>query len=315
MLVGLTLAQLFAPGAARPTVAAPLSFSTILSGAAEAPPNTSPGTGFSQVEIDLAAHTLRVRVNFSGLVAPTTAAHIHACTASPGVGTASVATQVPSFNGFPLGVTSGTYDRTFNTLDPATYNPAYLTANGGSVAFAEVALAVCLANGGAYMNVHSSTFPAGEIRGFLAPTIARAAINVRFGLPGDPIDPPGQAGGGATRDRVDPPVIVISSGQTINYLNEGAPHRVAIYDKNLAKNGTPAPTTLADINATAGTGTFLDDPVGRLSLGGPGESVSWTFTNTTGAMEQYVVICVFRPHFVNYAQAQVVLVRPDDPLQ
>jgi hypothetical protein len=309
-LAGLVVTQLFAPGATRPTSAAPIAFSALLSGPDESPPNASPGTGFSHVELDLAAHTLRVQVNFSGLVAPTTASHIHACTQQPGVGTASVATQVPSFTGFPLGVTSGTFDRTFNTRDPATYNPAYLTANGGSVAFAEVALAVCMAGGGTYLNVHSSTFPGGEIRGFLRPTVSRGAITVRFGLPGDPIDPPGPAGGGSTRDRVDPPVIVIDSGQSINYANEGAPHRVAIYTKGLAKNGSGPTTTLADINEAAGTGDLLDDPVGRLTLAAPGANVSWTFTNTSGAVEQYLVICAFRPHFVNYAMSQVVLVRP-----
>jgi hypothetical protein len=169
-----------------------------------------------------------------------------------------------------------------------------------------------MAAGGAYMNVHSSTFPAGEIRGFLAPAVTRAAIDVRFGLPGDPIDPPGQAGGGATRDRVDPPVIIIDSGQTINYVNAGDPHRVAIYDRGLTKNGSGATTTLADINEAAGTGMFLDDPVGRLTVGAPGASVSWTFINPTATVQQYLVICAFRPHFVNYAHAQVVLVRPDN---
>ena len=33
---------------------------------------------------------------------------------------AEVATQVPTFTGFPLGVTSATYNRSFNTLDSST---------------------------------------------------------------------------------------------------------------------------------------------------------------------------------------------------
>jgi len=32
---------------------------------------------------------------------------------------------VPAFAGFPLGVTSGTYDHTFSLLDPTFYNPAF----------------------------------------------------------------------------------------------------------------------------------------------------------------------------------------------
>jgi len=171
LLLGSTIgiATVFASGAAIPARAAPITYTAALSGPAESPPNTSPGTGFTRVDVDLAAHTLRVQVGFSGLVAPTTASHIHACTATPGSGTAGVATQVPTFSGFPLGTTSGTYDHTFNTLDPATYNPAFVTANGGTAASAEAALAACLDAGRAYLNVHSSVFPSGEIRGFLVP--------------------------------------------------------------------------------------------------------------------------------------------------
>ncbi len=72
-----------------------------LSGAAEAPPNASPGIGIALVELDTLTHMLHVNVSFSGLTAPNTAAHIHCCTAIPGTGTAGVATSVPTFIGFP----------------------------------------------------------------------------------------------------------------------------------------------------------------------------------------------------------------------
>ncbi len=140
-------------------------------------------------------------------------------------------------------------------------------------------------------------------------TSQAATIRVHFGLAGDPIDPPAGAGG-ATRDRVQPPFLIIRSGDTVEFVNIGAPHRVAIYDKNLPKNGTNPPTTLADIDSAAGTGTFLDDPVGRLALGDTGQTIHYTFTNTTGAVEQYLVICAFRPHFVDYGMSTVVLVTP-----
>src|SRR5205823_14904570 len=87
--------------------------------------------------------------------------------ALPISGTAGVATTVPTFPNFPLGVTSGIYANTFNMPDLASYNPAYVTANGGTAASAEAALFAALAAGKAYLNIHTTNFPAGEIRGFL----------------------------------------------------------------------------------------------------------------------------------------------------
>jgi hypothetical protein len=140
-------------------------FTTRLSGPNEAPPNTSPGTGSGTVNFDLTAHLLNIDMSFSGLTSGTTASHIHCCVAPPGA--APVATQVPTFTGFPLGVTSGTYNRSFNTLDPATWNPSFVAANGGTAAGAEAALAAGLAAGTSYLNVHTTAFPNGEVRGFL----------------------------------------------------------------------------------------------------------------------------------------------------
>src|SRR4030095_2285643 len=72
------------------------------------------GTGSVSGQVDWAdaLHTMRVQASFSGLSGTTTIAHIHAPTASPGTGTASVAPPVPSFMLFPMGVTSGTVDVT-----------------------------------------------------------------------------------------------------------------------------------------------------------------------------------------------------------
>ena len=147
--------------------ATPIEYVATLSGAREVPPNASPGTGSVTAIFDLAVHTLDLHVTFSDLTAGTTASHIHAPTLAPFSGKAGVATQVPFFTGFPIGVTSGTYDRTFNTLDPLFYNPAFLAANGGTAASAEAAFAQALAEGKAYLNIHTENFPSGEIRGFL----------------------------------------------------------------------------------------------------------------------------------------------------
>lgn len=166
-------AGLFATSAALANL---VSYQATLSGAAESPPNASPGTGAALVDIDVVAHTLRVRADFTGLLGNVTASHIHGPTAAPGAGTAGVATMTPTFAGFPTGVTAGTYDHTFDTSLAATYNAAFVTANGGTAAGAEAALAASLAAGTAYLNIHSSVVPGGEIRGFLTPVPEPAAV-------------------------------------------------------------------------------------------------------------------------------------------
>jgi hypothetical protein len=147
---------------------APLTYTAHLDGPSEPPPNnTSSGTGSAIVIFDSIAHTLRVQVTFSGLLGPTTAVHIHSPTALPLTGTAGVATQVPSFVSFPLGVTSGTYDNTFDLTLASSWNPAFITAQGGTPAGAEASLGASLKARTAYFNIHSAMFPGGEIRGFL----------------------------------------------------------------------------------------------------------------------------------------------------
>ncbi len=147
-----------------------------LSGLAEFPPNDSAGTGTVTGSFDMATHVLTLDVSFSGLEWPTTVAHIHCCTPLPGEGTAGVATPTPTFPGFPAGVTSGTYSATFDTSLPASWNGAFLTANGGTTAGAEQAFNAGLLAGRAYFNIHTSEYPGGEIRGFLQPVPEPASL-------------------------------------------------------------------------------------------------------------------------------------------
>ena len=165
--------------------AAEFVYNADLSGPAEFPANASPGTGFTVVTYDDVAHTLRVQVNFSGLLGNTTASHIHVLV--PPAPTGGVATQVPSFSGFPLGVTSGSMDTLFQLTQSSSWNPAFVTANGGTTAGAEAAFAAALAQGRTYLNVHTNLFPGGEIRGFLAPVPEPgtwALLLLGFGLAG-----------------------------------------------------------------------------------------------------------------------------------
>lgn len=176
-IVGSVLLSLLLLVLASAAQAVPIVFTTDMDGPSEFPANASPGTGFARVDFDPDAHTMRVQATFSGLIGDTTAAHIHCCV-SPGAAmpTAGVATQVPSFPGFPLGVTSGAMDQTFDMTLASSYNPTFLTNSGGTAALAEAALFAGLSAGRAYFNIHTGEFPGGEIRGFFRPVPEPAAL-------------------------------------------------------------------------------------------------------------------------------------------
>jgi hypothetical protein len=161
--------------------AAPITFVADLTQGLEVPPTGSPGTGSATVVLDTTASTMHVDVTFSGLTSGTTASHIHCCLASPFQTGANVmvATTTPTFPGFPLGMTSGTYDMIFNLLDPGTYNPAFVTSAfnpSGTIAGAEAALVAGIENGETYLNIHTTNFMGGEIRGFLVPAPEPASL-------------------------------------------------------------------------------------------------------------------------------------------
>ena len=163
------LALIFAASLTLPATGANatiITFSGTLTGTQEVPPNASPGTGLATIAIDDVTHTMLVDVSWSGLLSPTTIAHIHCC-AAPGA-TAIPATGVPTFPGFPAGVTSGSFNASFDLDDPGLINPAFITANGGTTATAFDAFLTGLLAGNAYFNIHTQQFGAGEIRGQLA---------------------------------------------------------------------------------------------------------------------------------------------------
>lgn len=164
-----------------PALAAVTTYVATLNGANESPPNASTGTGQGQVDIDPVAHTMRVVVVFSGLVSNTTNSHIHAATTTAFTGTAGVATRTPTFLNFPSGVTAGSYDWTYDMTQAGSYNPTYVTNNGGTTASAEAALFQAIADGKAYLNIHSTVYPGGEIRGFLTPGAPTPATRQSWG--------------------------------------------------------------------------------------------------------------------------------------
>lgn len=153
-------------------------YQAVLSGLNESPPNASPGTGLALVTFDDVADTLSIDAIFSGLLAPTTVAHIHCCTAVPFAGNASVVVTPGTLPGFPAGVTAGSYSVVLNTTLASTYAAAFIAANGGTTAGAEAALIAGFDAGKAYFNIHSTFAPGGEIRGFLTPVPEPATLGL-----------------------------------------------------------------------------------------------------------------------------------------
>lgn len=149
----------FAGGAAQ----AATLYKAVLAGAAEVPANASPGTGSALLTLD--GDMLDISLTFSGLMGPTAAAHIHCCVGP--TGNAGVATQIPTFSGFPLGVTSGSFNQSFDLSLASSYNPNFITLHG-SLDAARAFFINGLNAGEAYFNIHTAAVPSGEIRGNLS---------------------------------------------------------------------------------------------------------------------------------------------------
>ena len=114
-------------------------FTAYLNGAQEVPAVATTATGYARIVVNESAGTLTYTVVFNGLSSTQTASHIHA----PAAIGASVGVAI---NFGAVGGTSGTISGT-TTITPTQL--AQLRAHLG------------------YVNVHSTSFPAGEIRGQL----------------------------------------------------------------------------------------------------------------------------------------------------
>jgi hypothetical protein len=113
-------------------------YESFLSGPGENPPNASPGTGYGTVLLDDVALTITVNENWSGLLAPATASHIH--------GPAPVGTNAPvlfPFSGVPAATSGAIPQQVFSIT-----NAQIAQFDAGLM----------------YFNVHTSVFPGGEIR-------------------------------------------------------------------------------------------------------------------------------------------------------
>ena len=138
-----------------------LTFEAHLSGLAETSPNASPATGFGQIVLNPAQTQITVDENWSGLTAPATASHIHGpATTSQNAGV------LFGFSGVPAATSGSIPTQVFN------------------VTAAQVS---DLLNGLWYFNIHTSTYPGGEIRGqvYLVPepgTLALMGLGLAAGF-------------------------------------------------------------------------------------------------------------------------------------
>src|SRR5512142_1544499 len=136
-IVALALVTLFSVRIA----VAQSTFQAFLSGVGETPPNASPATGFGTLVLNAAQTQITVDESWSGLTAPATASHIH----GPG-GVGTNAAVIFPFSGVPAATSGSIPEQTF-AITPTQVGYLF--------------------SGYLYMNVHTSTYPGGEIRGQL----------------------------------------------------------------------------------------------------------------------------------------------------
>jgi hypothetical protein len=176
------IAALMLPAAG--TYARPTTFTTNLTQAFEIPPTGSTATGSATIVLDPTANTLSVHATFSGLTSNSIMAHIHCCLASLFANVnVGVATPVPAFPGFPLGGKSGTYNGVLDLTQLSSYNPAFVSLQGGTLAKARAALINGIQNGETYFNIHTVNFTGGEIRGLLAASPTPAQLSLLKTIP------------------------------------------------------------------------------------------------------------------------------------
>lgn len=132
-----------------------------LTGAQEVGPVPTAATGTGDLTYDSLLRSLFVNMTWSGLAAPPTASHVHV-----GNGPGTTGGVALPFFGFPA-ATSGTYSSIVDLSNPTVYSTTFRALHGGTADGAEAALLAALQEGRAYLNIHNSVWPAGEIRGDL----------------------------------------------------------------------------------------------------------------------------------------------------
>jgi hypothetical protein len=134
----------------------------VATGSLESPANASPGYAITTFE--LSGDMFLIDAPFKDLQGTTMDAHIHCCTTTAFTGNTGIALAFPDF---PTGAHAGTYTAAIDLTQDASYDASFLSSNGGSAASARTALLAGIDAHEAYVNIHTSQNPDGEIRGWL----------------------------------------------------------------------------------------------------------------------------------------------------
>jgi hypothetical protein len=124
-----------------------ITYTATLSGANEVPARTTTATG--SATLTMTGTTVNYTVTGTGFTSPVTAGHIH-------IGAVGVNGPIIVPLTITAGATSTTGSGTFSVAAPLTNGTT--TVSGDS-------MKVLLNLGTSYVNIHTSTFPGGEIRG------------------------------------------------------------------------------------------------------------------------------------------------------
>jgi len=136
--LGFALSAAFVLVLAQPAAAATILFDIFIDGLQETPPNASPGTGTGSLSLDDTTGDYTISGTFAALLGTTTAAHIHG--PAPFGAPAGIVDPLT----IDLGVTSGSFSGS------GTFDAGEMTS-----LLAELY----------YVNIHSTFFAGGEIRG------------------------------------------------------------------------------------------------------------------------------------------------------
>lgn len=198
----------------------PVTKTAVLTGVQETPAVATSATGYGEVVVDPATLTISGGVNFTGVTA--TAAHIH--TGAAGVSGAPLVTL---------------------TVDNATHSATVPAGTMLTQSQVDELLA-----GNMYINIHSATYPGGEIRGQIGRLVLNAMLN---GAQETPAVTTTATGTGMVV--VDPLTLAISGGITFSGVVATAAH---IHTGAVGAGGAVAvPLTLGADAATVPATTTL----------------------------------------------------------